>query len=54
MLGEVPRRWDPLDVPDEAMGDSKVVLVGPRSGSRRTRLNPFFLGVGFFRPHTPI
>ena len=45
--------WGPVDVPDEAMGDTQAAdwaighLGRPSSG-------PFFLGVGFYRPHIPL
>jgi arylsulfatase A-like enzyme len=55
-LNGIPRTaqfdWGPLDVPDSAMGDSKVadwVL----SQLERKHDKPFFLGCGFFRPHLP-
>jgi arylsulfatase A-like enzyme len=45
--------WGPVDVPDQAMGDTQAAdwaighLGRPSSG-------PFFLGVGFYRPHIPL
>jgi arylsulfatase A-like enzyme len=45
--------WGPVDVPDAAMGDTQIVdwavkKIGERSDA------PFFLGVGFYRPHIPL
>jgi arylsulfatase A-like enzyme len=44
--------WGALDVPDSAMGDSKVAAW---AGSKlsRPQSQPFFLACGFFRPHLP-
>jgi arylsulfatase A-like enzyme len=45
--------WGPVDVPDSAMGDAQVAgwaaqhLSTPQS-------RPFFLAVGFYRPHIPL
>jgi choline-sulfatase len=44
--------WGPLDVPDEASADWK--LVNWASEKLRQKYDqPFFLGVGLFRPHLP-
>ncbi|MEK7408899.1 MAG: sulfatase [Acidobacteriota bacterium] len=44
--------WGPVDVPDSAMGDWKVVDWAIRElGQRHDK--PFFLGCGIFRPHLP-
>lgn len=45
--------WGPLDVPDSAMGDTQITdwaiqqLQAPHD-------HPFFLGVGYYRPHIPL
>jgi arylsulfatase A-like enzyme len=44
--------WGPVDVPDEAMGDHKVVdWAIDQLG--RSREKPLFLAVGLYRPHLP-
>ncbi len=44
--------WGPIDVDDEDMGDWKVSqwAIGELQKDHK---KPFFLGVGFFRPHLP-
>ncbi|MEW4570701.1 sulfatase [Tautonia sp. JC769] len=44
--------WGPLDVPDEAMGDSKTVSWAI-DWLQADREAPFFLAVGLIRPHLP-
>ncbi len=44
--------WGPLNVPDHQMGDWKVAEWA-RHELARKHDRPFFLGVGFFRPHLP-
>ena len=44
--------WGPVNVPDEKMGDHKVVSWAIRQLSAR-RNKPLFLGCGIFRPHLP-
>ena len=45
--------WGPVDAPDSAMGDTQITdwaiakLREPGAG-------PFFLGVGYYRPHIPL
>lgn len=45
--------WGPLDVPDSDMGDTQITdwaigKLGEESDA------PFFLGVGYYRPHIPL
>lgn len=45
--------WGPLDVPDSAMGDTQITdwaIERLKGGFDK----PFFLGVGFYRPHIPL
>ncbi len=44
--------WGPLNVPDNQMGDWKVAEWARRELARKHD-RPFFLAVGFFRPHLP-
>ena len=44
--------WAPLDVPDEAMGDSRSVAWAIEALEREHE-KPFFLAVGIYRPHLP-
>lgn len=45
--------WGPVDVPDSAMGDTKITdWAIDRLGARHE--NPFFLAVGYYRPHIPL
>ena len=44
--------WEPLDVPDTAMSDHKVVDWAI-SELKKPVGKPLFLGVGIFRPHMP-
>ena len=45
--------WGPVDVADRAMGDAKVAdWAVERLG--REHKEPFFLAVGFYRPHIPL
>lgn len=45
--------WGPVDVPDEAMGDAKVVQWAIDRLHEEVEA-PRFLGVGLFRPHAPM
>jgi len=45
--------WGPVDVDDEAMGDAQIATWAvQRLAAPATQ--PFFLGVGFYRPHIPL
>ena len=45
--------WGPVDVSDGAMGDAKIAeWAAERLRQRHER--PFFLAVGFYRPHIPL
>lgn len=44
--------WGPLDVPESAMGDRRVADWAA-SFLGRAHEKPFFLAVGFYRPHLP-
>jgi len=44
--------WGPIDVPEESMGDRKIADWAARFLSE-PREKPFFLAVGFYRPHLP-
>lgn len=45
--------WGPFDVPDSAMGDCKIVdWAAKRLNEASTE--PFFLALGFYRPHIPL
>jgi arylsulfatase A-like enzyme len=45
--------WGPLEVPDELMGDTQVASWAVRQLAA-PQARPFFLGVGFYRPHIPL
>src|SRR5690554_2587767 len=46
--------WESPDVPDEAFGDGRVAQKAIEVlSSRRKERQPFFLAVGFARPHLP-
>jgi arylsulfatase A-like enzyme len=45
--------WGPLDVPDSAMGDTQIADWAIQH-LRAPSTQPFFLGVGFYRPHIPL
>ena len=44
--------WGPVDAPDEAMGDFKTAAWASEFLAE-SRDQPFFLAVGFYRPHLP-
>ncbi len=45
--------WGPVDVDDEAMGDAQIATWAVQRLARSAP-QPFFLGVGFYRPHIPL
>ena len=45
--------WGPVDVPDSAMGDTQIVDWALQKLAVKADA-PFFLGVGFYRPHIPL
>lgn len=45
--------WGPVDVPDSAMGDAQIVDWAIERLNVKSAA-PFFLGVGFYRPHIPL
>jgi arylsulfatase A-like enzyme len=45
--------WGPVDVPDRAMGDAQIVDWAIER-LNVTAPEPFFIGVGFYRPHIPL
>ena len=45
--------WGPLDVEDADMGDGQIAAWAVER-LQRAKGQPFFLGVGFYRPHIPL
>ncbi len=45
--------WGPVDVPDSAMGDTQIADWAIQQLAQSSA-EPFFLGVGFYRPHIPL
>ncbi|QDV22996.1 pectate lyase [Aureliella helgolandensis] len=45
--------WGPIDVPDSAMGDAQSASWAIEQ-LQASHQRPFFLGVGFYRPHIPL
>lgn len=45
--------WGPIDVPDSAMGDAQIADWAVKQ-IQAAQAQPFFLGVGFYRPHIPL
>ncbi|TDU71131.1 iduronate 2-sulfatase [Prosthecobacter fusiformis] len=45
--------WGPVDVADEEMGDTRVTQWATKKIEEK-RAKPFFLGVGYYRPHIPL
>ncbi len=46
--------WGPLDVPDSAMGDTQITDWAIERLKAGFDGKPFFLGVGYYRPHIPL
>jgi arylsulfatase A-like enzyme len=49
-----PMRLGPLDCEDEAMGDYRVANWAARRVARPVSDQPFYMALGFFRPHGPL
>ncbi|WP_158293168.1 sulfatase [Tamlana fucoidanivorans] len=45
--------WGPLDISDDQMQDGKIANWGVEQ-LKKEYSTPFFLGLGFFRPHQPL
>lgn len=45
--------WGPMDIPDSAMGDSQITDWAIERLSDESE-KPFFMGVGYYRPHIPL
>jgi arylsulfatase A-like enzyme len=47
--------WGAVEVPDDAMGDGKVInWAAEKLRQEADREQPFFLAAGFYRPHIPL
>ncbi|MEC9080641.1 MAG: sulfatase [Verrucomicrobiota bacterium] len=46
--------WSPFDLSDEAFGDGKVAAWAIQRLRAHSADKPFFLAVGFYRPHIPL
>ncbi|MEZ6151236.1 MAG: sulfatase-like hydrolase/transferase [Pirellulaceae bacterium] len=46
--------WGPLDVADTEMGDTKITDWAIEQLQQGFEGKPFFLGVGYYRPHIPL
>ena len=46
--------WGPLDVPDSAMGDAQISHWAIERLKEGFSGKPFFLGIGYYRPHIPL
>lgn len=55
--GEAPGKqapWEAADVPDEGYSDGKLAALAVETlGRLKAEAKPFFLAVGFFKPHLP-
>ncbi len=45
--------WGPFDVPDSAMGDTQITDWAIQQLQAKHQ-KPFFLGIGYYRPHIPL
>jgi len=45
--------WAAMDVPDDTMGDTRITDWAMRQLDQK-HSKPFFLGVGYYRPHIPL
>jgi len=45
--------WGPLDVSDDSMGDAQIARWAVKQ-LQQPQPAPFFMGVGFYRPHIPL
>ena len=46
--------WSAFDLPDDAFGDSKIVDWATQHIETHGSQTPFFMAVGFYRPHIPL
>ena len=46
--------WGPLDIPDSAMGDTQITDWAIEQLQSDRKGKPFFLAVGYYRPHIPL
>ena len=46
--------WSAFDLPDDAFGDSKIVDWATQQIETHGSQKPFFMAVGFYRPHIPL
>jgi iduronate 2-sulfatase len=57
-IGKLPRgaAWEAMDVPDSAYSDGRIADEGIRrlQAAAQRRETPFFLALGFVKPHLPI
>ena len=51
--GGVPLVWRSMSGPDEAQGDGQIALKGLEFLKQRPKDKPFFIAVGFHKPHLP-
>lgn len=46
--------WKGFDLPDEAFGDGKITSWAIEQLQNHTTEKPFFMGLGYYRPHIPL